>query len=267
MKPTISKHLQTSLVLGPRAIIEAIRAGKDIDKVLIDRAARGDLRRELLSLVREQQIAYSQVPVAKLTRLTNQKHQGAIARLASIGWASISHVVQASYEQGRTPLVLILDNVTDVRNLGAIVRTAACAGVDAIVIPTQGSASVGDDAMKTSAGALAHVPICRVANLLDTIAYLQASGLQVMAFHDKAATSLYQTELHVPLAIVVGSEEKGIRAELLQSADKQISIPMVGAMGSLNVSVAVAVALYESFRQRQGQLHGSGGDGAAWLVG
>ena len=256
MKPTISKHLQTSLILGPRAIIEAIRAGKDIDKVLIDRAAKGDLRRELLSLVREQQIAYSQVPVAKLDRLTHQKHQGAIARLASIGWASISHVVQATYEQGRTPLVLILDSVTDVRNLGAIVRTAACAGVDAIVVPTQGSASVGDDAMKTSAGALAHVPICRVANLLDTIAYLQASGLQVMAFHDKAATSLYQTELHIPLAIVVGSEEKGIRAELLQSADKQISIPMVGTMGSLNVSVAVAVALYESFRQRQGQMHG-----------
>ena len=256
MKPTISKHLQTSLILGPRAIIEAIRAGKDIDKVLIDRAAKGDLRRELLSLVREQQIAYSQVPVAKLDRLTHQKHQGAIARLASIGWASISHVVQATYEQGRTPLVLILDSVTDVRNLGAIVRTAACAGVDAIVVPTQGSASVGDDAMKTSAGALAHVPICRVANLLDTIAYLQASGLQVMAFHDKATTSLYQTELHIPLAIVVGSEEKGIRAELLQSADKQISIPMVGTMGSLNVSVAVAVALYESFRQRQGQVHG-----------
>ena len=256
MKPTTHKHLQTSLVLGPKAIIEAIRAGKNIDKVLIDRAAKGDLRRELLSLVREHQLAYSQVPMARLDRLTNQKHQGAIARLAPIGWASISHVVQASYEQGRMPLVLILDSVTDVRNLGAILRTAVCSGVDAIVIPTQGSASVGEDAMKTSAGALAHVPICRVVNLLDTIVYLQASGLQVMAFHDKAATSLYQTELHMPLAIVMGSEEKGIRAELLQSADQQIRIPMVGALGSLNVSVAVAVALYESFRQRQEQMHG-----------
>ncbi|MEM7383253.1 MAG: 23S rRNA (guanosine(2251)-2'-O)-methyltransferase RlmB [Bacteroidota bacterium] len=251
MKLATSQYPQPNLILGPRAIMEAIQAGKGIDKVWIDRAAKGALRRELLSLVQEQQLAYSQVPVAKLNRLATQKHQGAVARLAPIGWASLSHVIQASYEQGRAPLVLILDSVTDVRNLGAIVRTAVCAGVDAIVVPNQGSAAIGGDAMKTSAGALAHVPICRAGSLLATIQYLQASGLQVMAFHDKAATSLYQTELHMPLAIVVGNEEKGIRAELLQSADKQVSIPMVGAMGSLNVSVAAAVVLYESFRQRQ----------------
>ena len=251
MKSAARQYPQASLIVGPRAIIEAIRAGKSIDKVLIDRAAKGALRRELLSLVRQQQLACSQVPVAKLNRLTTQKHQGAIAWLAPIVWAPLSHVIQASYEQGSTPLVLILDSVTDVRNLGAMVRTAVCAGVDAIVIPAQGSASLGGDAMKTSAGALVHVPICRVGSLLETIQYLQASGLQVVACYDKATTSLYQTELNVPLAIVVGNEEKGIRAEILQSADKQISIPMVGAMGSLNVSVAAAVVLYESFRQRQ----------------
>lgn len=251
MKPFTRQYPQSNLILGTRAIIEAIRAGKTIDKVLIDRAAKGPLRRELLSFIQQQQLPHSQVPVAKLNKLTTQRHQGAIAWLAPVAWASLSHVIQASYEQGKMPLVLILDSVTDVRNLGAIVRTAVCAGVDALVIPTQGSASIGSDAMKTSAGALVHLPICRVGSLSATIQYLQASGLQVIACYEKATASLYQTELNVPLAILLGNEEKGIKTELLQRADKQVCIPMTGVMGSLNVSVAAAVILYESFRQRQ----------------
>ncbi|MEM7055623.1 MAG: 23S rRNA (guanosine(2251)-2'-O)-methyltransferase RlmB [Bacteroidota bacterium] len=251
MKPPLRHKQKHNFIYGTRAILEAIRAGKTIDKVFIDRAAKGPIHRELIILMQQYQVPYSRVPTAKLNRLASQNHQGAIALLAPIALASLGHIIQVSYEQGKMPLVVILDSITDVRNLGAIVRTAVCVGASALVIPTQGSASIGGDAMKTSAGALAYLPICRVASLQATISYLQESGLQVMACHDKAAESLYTTDLNVPIAILLGAEDKGIRSELLQRADKHVCIPMVGPVASLNVSVAAAVILYESFRQRQ----------------
>jgi 23S rRNA (guanosine2251-2'-O)-methyltransferase len=238
-------------IFGTRAIIEAIKAGKTIDKLFIDKLAKGPTHQELMALIKQYQIPYSQVPTVKLNSLVSQNHQGVVALLAPIALASLSHVIQAAYEQGKSPLIIILDGVTDVRNLGAIVRTAVCVGANALVIPTQGSASIGGDAMKTSAGALAYLPICRVASLPTTIRYLQESGLQVIACHEKAKEPLYNTDFKVPTAIILGSEDKGISPPLLSSVNQHIFIPMLGPIASLNVSVAAAVILYESFRQRQ----------------
>jgi 23S rRNA (guanosine2251-2'-O)-methyltransferase len=242
---------KTHSIFGVRAVIEAIKAGKTIDKLFIDKAAKGSHHQELFQLIRQHEIPYSRVPAIKLNKLVAQKHQGVVALLAPIAFASLSHVIQADYEQGKNPLIIILDRVTDVRNLGAIVRTAVCVGASALVVPTQESASMGDDAMKTSAGALAHLPICRVANLQSAIHYLQESGLQVLACHERAATPLYQVDFDMPTAILLGSEDKGISSVLLSNVNQHIFIPMLGPISSLNVSVAAAVILYESFRQRQ----------------
>ena len=247
-------HPQTSkppCLFGTRAIIETILAGKTIDKIFIDKAASNPLRKELLALVKQHQIPYSSVPAAKLNKLTTKNHQGVVAYLAPIALASLSHIVQASYEKGSTPLLLLLDGITDVRNFGAIVRTAACTDVDAVVIPSQGSASISGEAMKTSAGALAHLPICRVGSLRAAIQYLRTSGLQIMACHEQAANSLYPTDLTRPLAILLGAEDQGIAPQHLKLADKKVRIPMFGPIASLNVSVAAAVILYEHVRQRK----------------
>lgn len=250
MKKPTRPSVRPDLIFGMRAIMETILAGKPIDKVFVDKAARSPLCKELLALIRQHQIPCSHVPTVKLNKLTTKNHQGAVAYLAPIAWASLSHVVQASYEQGRTPLLLLLDGITDVRNFGAIVRTAASTGVDAVVIPTQGSASVSGEAMKTSAGALAHLPICRVGSLQDTMQYLKDSGLQIVACHEQATQSLYATDLHLPLALLLGAEDRGIAPQHLRLADQSVCIPMVGPIASLNVSVAAAVILYERMRQQ-----------------
>jgi 23S rRNA (guanosine2251-2'-O)-methyltransferase len=242
---------QSSYIFGTRAIIETILAGKAIDKVFIDKTANTPLHRELRSLIKQQNIPYNYVPTVKLNKLTKKNHQGAVAYLAPIALASLSHVVQASYEKGKTPLILLLDGITDVRNFGAIVRTAACTNVDAVVIPSQGSASVNGEAMKTSAGALAHLPICRVGNLRDTIHELKTSGLQVIACHEEASTSFYHTDLTPPLAIILGAEGYGIAPQHLRLVDNNVHIPMFGPIASLNVSVAAAIILYERIRQQK----------------
>jgi 23S rRNA (guanosine2251-2'-O)-methyltransferase len=241
---------KSSFIFGIRAIIETILAGKVIDKVFIDKTANTPLHGELLSLIKQRNIPYSHVPSIKLNKLTNKNHQGAVAYLAPIALASLSHVVQASYEKGKTPLILLLDGITDVRNFGAIVRTAACTNVDAIVIPSQGSASVNGEAMKTSAGALAHLPICRVGSLKDAINELKTSGLQVIACHEDAPNSLYHTVLNFPLAIILGAEDHGIAPQHLKLVDNNVHIPMFGPIASLNVSVAAAIILYERIRQQ-----------------
>ena len=237
-------------IFGTRAIIETILAGKTIDKVFIDKAANSPLHKELLGLIKQHQIPYSLVPAIKLNKLTQKNHQGAVAYLAPIALASLHHVVQASYEQGRAPLLLLLDGITDVRNFGAIIRTATCAGADAVVVPSQGSASISGEAMKTSAGALAHMPICRVGSLKEAIRHLKASGLQIIACHEKATDSLYRTDLNLPLAILLGAEDQGIAPQHLKLVDKAVQIPMFGPIASLNVSVAAAIILYEYVRQQ-----------------
>ena len=246
---TPSTH-RPQLIFGTRAVIESIIAGQTIDKVFLDKAASNPLRKALLALIKQRQIPYSLAPTAKLNKLTSKNHQGAVAYLAPIALAPLSHVVQSCYEKGKTPLLLLLDGITDVRNFGAIVRTAACAAVDAVVIPSQSSAPISGEAMKTSAGALAHVPICRVGSLQTAIRYLRESGLQVIACSEKATYSLYQTDLTLPLAILLGAEGKGIAPQHLKLADKNVQIPIFGPIASLNVAVAAAVVLYEHVRQR-----------------
>lgn len=246
----MKKAVDPSYVLGPRATIETISAGKVIDKVFISKTGNSSLRKELRSLIQQKNIPFSYVPTAKLSRLTSKNHQGVIARLSPIVFASLNHVVQASYERGSPPLVLLLDGITDVRNFGAILRTAICAGVDTVIIPSQGSAPVNGEAMKTSAGALAHLPICRVNSLADTIEKLKASGLQVVACHERASKSVYHTRLTSPLAIILGAEGSGIAPLHLKLADDSIHIPTLGPITSLNVSVAAAIVLYEHMRQQ-----------------
>ncbi|MCG8340567.1 MAG: 23S rRNA (guanosine(2251)-2'-O)-methyltransferase RlmB [Cytophagales bacterium] len=246
------KHAKdTTLVFGVRAIIETLLAGKTIDKVFIQRTINSALHKELVKLIKKHEIPYSSVPQEKLNKITRKNHQGAIAFLSPIAFSSLSHVIQANYEKGKVPLIVILDRITDVRNFGAIVRTAVCANADALVIPTKGSTSLGGDAMKTSAGALSHIPICREANLKKAIQYLKASGLQIMACHEKATDLLYETDLTIPLAIMLGSEDQGISPAYLKMVDKRIKIPIWGPIDSLNVSVAAATVLYESVRQRK----------------
>jgi 23S rRNA (guanosine2251-2'-O)-methyltransferase len=242
---------KSPFIFGTRATIETILAGKPIDKVFIDKTASSPLHRELLSLIRQHEIPCSHVPVIRLHKITKKNHQGVIAYLAPVALASLSHVVQTSYEQGKTPLILLLDGITDVRNFGAIVRTAACTNVDAVVIPSQGSVSVSGEAMKTSAGALAHLPVCRVGSLKEAIHELQESGLQIIACHERASDSLYHTDLNLPLAILLGAEDRGIAPQHLKLVDKHVHIPILGPIASLNVSVAAAVVLYEYVRQQQ----------------
>ena len=239
-----------NLIFGSKAVLEAILAGKTIDKIFIDKETKNDDYQSIFNAIRYKQIPCSRVPAAKLNKLAPHNHQGIVALLSPVPLVTLSHIVQDTYEQGKLPLIIILDGVTDVGNLGAIVRTAVCVGAHALVLPKQGSASLGSGAMKTSAGALAHLPICREANLQASINYLQNSGLQVIACHEKTQTSIYQTNLTVPTAILLGSEDKGIQPQLLNKVDGQASIPMVGPINSLNVSVAAAIILYESFRQR-----------------
>lgn len=242
-----TKH---SYIFGVRAIIEAIIAGRTIDKVFIDKSARSPLHKELRILLQTYAMPHSYVPRARLNKITPKNHQGAIAYLAPITFSCLNQVVQASYETGKTPCIVLLDGITDVRNFGAIVRTASCADVDAVVIPTQGCASLSGDVMKTSAGALAHVSICRVSKLSMAITLLKACGLKVVACTEHAAQSIYQTTLTLPIAFLLGSEGGGISPHNLQLVDQCMAIPTLGPIASLNVSVAAAVALYECRRQR-----------------
>jgi 23S rRNA (guanosine2251-2'-O)-methyltransferase len=240
----------TSFIFGPHPILEAIVAGKTIDKLFIDHTAKDPIYQQIRKVAWQRHIPCSRVPTAKLNKMVTKNHQGVVALLSPVPIVTLSHIIQTTYEAGQLPLVVILDSVTDVGNLGAIIRTALCVGAHALVLPLQGSASLGGAAMKTSAGALAHLPICREPHLGNTLTYLQQSGLQVVACHEKAAQTIYQVSLKGPLAIVLGSEERGIHPSLLQQASQQVSIPMQGPLQALNVSAAAAIILYEVFRQR-----------------
>lgn len=238
------------IIFGTRAIIEAIKAGKEIDKLLIQKNLSNDLIKELIRTASDHKIPYSKVPIEKLNRVTRKNHQGAVSFLSAITYSSLDNIISEAYQKGKSPLLLILDRVTDVRNFGAIARTAECAGVDGIIIPDKGGAAINSDAMKTSAGALNFIPVCREPNLKSTIKYLKESGLQVVACTEKTESSLYEVELTEPSAIILGSEEDGISEEYLKLSDKKARIPISGQIESLNVSVSAAVVIYEAVRQR-----------------
>lgn len=237
-------------IFGTRAVIEAVKAGRDVEVIYIQRNISNGLLLELKSLVHDRTIPLNSVPVEKLNRMTTKNHQGVIAVISPVPFQIIEDIIPAIYEKGEVPLVLLLDGITDVRNMGAIARTAACAGVHAIVVPSKNSAQINADAIKTSAGALFTIPLCRHNNLGKVAAYLQDSGLQVVACTEKTDDLIYVPDFSMPTAIVLGAEDEGIGNDIMRIADHLAKIPMVGKIASLNVSVSAGVILYEAIRQR-----------------
>lgn len=238
-------------IFGIRAVMEAISSGKMIDKVFIQKGLRGRLIEELELLLKGSRIVKQYVPSEKLNRLTSGNHQGVVAQLSPVAYADFEEMVLSALEKEASPLFLILDHLSDVRNFGAIIRSAECAGVVGIVIPRKGSVSITSDAIKTSAGAAFRVPICRVENLKDVVLYLQGSGIRVIAATEKTSQLVYDIDMSVPIAIVMGAEDVGVHPSLLKMVDDRAKLPMQGTIGSLNVSVACALFLYEALRQRR----------------
>lgn len=240
-----------NLIYGIRSIIEAIRAGKEIEKLFLSKQAGGELFKELFSLARENNVPTQFVPNEKLNRITSKVHQGAIAYISEISYYNIEQIIPAIFEKGETPLILILDSITDIRNFGAIVRTAECAGVHAIVVPLKGAATINADAVKTSAGALNTMLICREKSLIQTITFLKHCGIQIIAATEKVEKAYYTVDFSLPTAIVMGSEDLGIHSSILENADYSVKIPLIGKIESLNVSVASGILLFEAIKQRQ----------------
>lgn len=238
------------LIFGTRAVIEAIKSGKEIDKVLLKKGQVGDLYKELFDLIRERQVPFQFVPIEKINRITRKNHQGVIAFVSPVTFYDVENLLPTLFEDGKNPLILVLDQVTDVRNFGAIVRTAECAGADAVLIPDKGAARINADAVKTSAGALHLVPVCRARDLRKAVLYLQQSGLKLVAATEKSAENYTEKDYTGPVAIIMGSEEFGIDRQLLEMADDRVQIPILGKIQSLNVSVAAGLLVYEVVRQR-----------------
>jgi 23S rRNA (guanosine2251-2'-O)-methyltransferase len=239
-----------TMVYGTRAVLEAIRSGKEIERLFIQAGLNNPLLRELRHEMKEAGILFQMVPIEKLNRLTRSNHQGVIGIISSITYFQTDQIVPQLFEKGLVPLLLILDRITDTRNLGAIARTAECAGANAIIIPSRGSALINSDAIKTSAGALHHLPVCRENNLKDTIDYLKESGIRIVACSEKTDHFIEENDFKTPTAIIMGSEENGVSSEYIKRADAVVKIPMAGQIASYNVSVAAGIVLYEALRQR-----------------
>lgn len=241
---------KSQVVFGIRAVIEAIESGKQVDKVLMKKDLSGDLARELLSVAREYNVPVQRVPVERINRVTRKNHQGVIAFMAAVDYYHVDDIVPALYDEGINPFIVVLDGVTDVRNFGAIARTCECAGVNAIVIPERNSVSVNADAVKTSAGALNYLPVCRERNLVNAVKYLRDSGFKVMGASEKTDLNYTKADFTGPVAIVLGAEDTGISADILRLCDTLVAIPEFGEINSLNVSVAGGIMIYEVVRQR-----------------
>jgi 23S rRNA (guanosine2251-2'-O)-methyltransferase len=238
------------IVFGIRPVQEMLASDQEIERVLVQKELENPLIAEIVRTCRERHIPLGRVPEEKLNRITRKQHQGVVGFITAVQYASLDNVIASAYNDGRNPFVLMLDRVTDVRNFGAIVRTAECAGVDAIIIPDRGGARLSGDAFKTSAGALGHLPICREHSLVSTVRYLKNHGLNVVGCTEKSSRTIYEVDFDQPMLIIVGSEEDGIAPELLELCDRRAKIPLKGKISSLNVSVAAALILYESVRQK-----------------
>lgn len=241
---------KTTLVYGIRAIIEAVNSGEEIDKVFLQKGLKGDLMRELESLLRRSEINMVYVPIEKLNRLTKNNHQGAVANISPVKFYSLEELVERANEKSTPALFLLLDQLSDVRNFGAIIRTAECTGVDGIIIQKKGAAPVTADTIKTSAGAAYKVPIAKVDHIKDAIYFLQASGIKIVSATEKTNNSIYDISFRNPIGIVMGAEDQGISPSILKASDYLAKLPLLGEIESLNVSVACAVFLYEAVRQR-----------------
>lgn len=238
-------------IYGARTVMEAMEAGRAIDKILLKKGIDSELRNDVYDLAQKAGIPIQVVPVEKLDRLArNMNHQGVVAFTVLVPYVELEAVLIALEAKGKEPLLLMIDQVSDVRNFGGIARSAECLGVDAIVVPEQGSARISADAMKASAGALNHVPVCRVHHLQDAVYLLKDRGIRLVTCGEKAKSTLWETDLKGPLCLVFGSEDKGITPRIIKSSDAQLSIPMLGQISSLNVGVSVGVVLAEVVRQR-----------------
>ncbi len=237
-------------IFGTRAVIEAIKAGREIEKIYIQSGLNNDLIKELINTAATHKAPYSFIPQVKLDRLSNKNHQGVVCVLSAVQYVPLENIIDKCYSEGREPFFLIVDRVTDVRNFGALARTAECAQVDAMIIADKGNAPITGDAMKTSAGALNHLPVCRVKDMKKTFQLLKDNGIQIIACTEKATNTIYQIDLNTPVAIIMGSEEDGISPQMLKEADHLAKIPLMGSIESLNVSVAAGIVVYEKIRQR-----------------
>ena len=237
-------------IFGLRAIIEAINSGEQIDKVFLQKGMRGELFLELEHAIRQAKVNASYVPVEKLNRLSKGNHQGAVAQISPVAFYDIDDLVTSALESDKKPLFLLLDQLSDVRNFGAIVRTAECTGVSGIIIQKKGGAPINGDAIKTSAGAIFKIPICKVDHIKDAVFHMQASGIKVIAATEKANNHIFDIQLNEPCAIIMGSEGRGINPSVLKAVDEQAQLPILGEIESLNVSVACGAFLYEAVRQR-----------------
>lgn len=246
---------ENELIFGTRSVIEAIQADKEIDKILVRRDIRNDLSKELFEVLKGRDIPVQRVPNERLDRITRKNHQGVIAFISSVTYQRLEDIIPFVYEQGKSPFIVLLDGVTDVRNFGAIARTCECAGVDAIVIPARGSVTVNADAIKTSAGALHTLPVCKEKSINEAIRFLQSSGVAVIAASERAVDVYTQVAYDRPVAIVMGAEDTGVSAENLRIVDQMVKIPQFGTIGSLNVSVASSILIYEAVRQRMNATH------------
>jgi 23S rRNA (guanosine2251-2'-O)-methyltransferase len=239
------KTITEDLTFGIRSVIEAIKQGKTINKILLQKGLTGELIKELLVLVHKENIVVQKVPVQKLNYMVKKNHQGVIAMISPVDYHQIDWLVQQVYEKGEDPFILILDRVKDVRNFGAIARTAECFGVHAIVIPSKDSALITNDAVKTSAGALFKIPVCKVTSLNAAVDFLKGCGLKVFACTEKSETLINKVESTGPKALIMGSEEDGVDSQLIKASDVNFKIPMSGSIASLNVSVACGIAIHK----------------------
>jgi len=241
---------QNRMVFGMRPVMEAVVSGLEVEKCLLKSGLQGPLFRELIDTLKKNHVPFQFVPTEKLNQITGKNHQGVIAYVSEVEYVEITRLIPSVYEKGEAPFILVLDQVSDVRNFGAIARTAECAGVHALLIPSRGSAMITPDAVKTSAGALHNLPVCRTSNLQDTLRFLADSGLKLTAATGEAEKVYHQADLTGPMALILGSEDRGIHPSVISMAHEQVRIPILGRISSLNVSVAAGVMCYEVLRQR-----------------
>ena len=241
----MNKKITEDLTFGIRSVIEAIKQGKTINKIFLQKGLNGELIKELLVLVHKENIVVQKVPVQKLNHMVKKNHQGVIAMISPVAYHQIDWLVQQVYEKGEDPFILILDRVKDVRNFGAIARTAECFGVHAIVIPSKDSALITNDAVKTSAGALFKIPVCKVTSLNAAVDFLKGCGLKIFSCTEKSDTLINKVETTGPKALIMGSEQDGVDSQLIKASDVNFKIPMTGSIASLNVSVACGIAIHK----------------------
>ena len=241
---------EKNMLYGRHPILEALKAGEDLDKLFLQRGLKGELISEIKALAKDHEVPIQEVPIEKLNKLTKGNHQGMVAFLSLIKYYKVEDILPKVYEEGQVPLFLILDEVTDIRNLGAMARTAFCAGVQTIIIPQKGAAPINADAIKSSAGALNKIPVCRQPDLKQVIQELQLNGIQIIAMDGRGNNLSYEIDLTIPTAIVMGSEDRGVANHLIKIVDNIVKLPVIGNFDSYNVSVAAGMVLYEAMRQR-----------------